>query len=78
MPSPKGGPQEPPFGGSWGPPEALPLHQLDMAVIVVLVDLDFCTKSECVSVRFPRNFVRKISVNTNSTPIVGQTFTNRL
>ena len=46
-----------------------------MAVIVVLVDLEFCTKSECVSVRFPRNFVRKISVNTNSTPIVGQTFT---
>ena len=57
----------------WGPPKAL--RQLDMAVIVVLVDLEFCTKSECVSVRFPRNFVRKISVNTNSTPIVGQTFT---
>ena len=75
MPSPKGGPQEPPSGGSWGPPKALPIHQLDMAVDVVLVDLEFCTKSECVSVRFPRNFVRKISVNTNSTPIVGQTFT---
>ena len=46
-----------------------------MAVNVVLVDLEFCTKSECVSVRFPRNFVRKISVNTNSTPTIGQTFT---
>ena len=30
-----------------------------MAVIVVLVDLEFCTKSECESVRFPRNFVTK-------------------
>ena len=59
----------------WGPPKALPIHQLDMAVNVVLVDLEFCTKSECVSVRFPRNFVRKISVNTNSTPTIGQTFT---
>ena len=45
-----------------------------MAVNVVLVDLEFCTKSECVSVRFPRNFVRKISVNTNSTPTISWIF----
>ena len=45
-------------------PKALPIHQLDMAVIAVLVDLEFCTKSDCESVRFSRNFFRKISVNT--------------
>ena len=53
---------------SWGPSKAL--RQLDMAVIVVLVDLEFCTKSECESVRFPRNFVTKILVDTNKKPIV--------